>query len=121
ARSDALCRAALAAYAALFRRSCALEPDAGLAQSYASGRRAIDARAQVQPWTLPAAAIEEADVLLRLMQHIPDEHVDEWIELFPRAFLEAIDRRHLSDEQLSPLGRRFVDRFLRVQVRPLPG
>lgn len=121
ARSDALCLEAVSAYTRLFRRSRAMEPDAGVGQSYMSGCRSLEAFVQVRPWTLPTAAVEEATLLLGLVEGVADELVDEWIDLFPLAFLEALDRRHVSTGQTGPLRRRFVDRLLGPPVRRSPG
>jgi hypothetical protein len=109
-RSDALCLEAVSAYTRLYRRSRTLEPDAGVAQSYVSGCRSLEARAQAQPWMVPIATIEEATLLLRVVEGVADQQVDEWIDLFSLAFLETIDRRHVSNMQIGPLRRRFRDR-----------
>lgn len=110
-RSDVLCLEAVSVYTRLFRRSRTLEPDAGVAQSYVSGCRSLGARAQAESWMVPIATVEEAALLLRLVEGISDEQVDEWIGLFSLAFIETIDRRHVSTVQTSPLRRRFLDRI----------
>lgn len=109
-RSDELCLEAASAYARLFRRSRAMEADAGGAQSYMSGCRALEARARARAWTVPPTTVERASALLRLVEGVSDEDVDEWIDLFPRAFLETIDRRLHSTGQSDPRRRRFIDR-----------
>jgi hypothetical protein len=97
-----------------------MEPAAGVAQSYMSGCRSLEARAQAQPWTVPIAAVEEATLLLRLVEGVTDEQVDEWIDLFPLAVLKTIDRRQVSTGQIGPLRRRFVDRILGAPLRRSP-
>lgn len=120
-RSDALCLEAVSAYTRLFRRSSTLEPDAGVAQSYESGRHSLEARAQAQPWMVPIAAVEEATLLLWLVEGVSDDQVDEWIDLFSVAFLETIDRRHVSTVQIGPLRRRFWDRTSVLRSGDPPG
>jgi hypothetical protein len=108
-------------YTRLFGRSRTLEPDAGVAQSYVSGCRSLVARAQAEPWTMPIASVEEATLLLRLVEGVSDEQVDEWIDLFPLAFLETIDRRHVATAQIGPLRRRFLDRVAVLRSGHSPG
>jgi hypothetical protein len=100
----------VSAFTRLFRRSRTLEPDAGVAQSYVSGCRSLEARAKAQPWMVPIATVEETTLLLRLADGVSDEQVDEWIDMFSPAFLLMIDRRHVTKVQIGPHRRRFLDR-----------
>lgn len=120
-QSDALCLEAVSAYTRLFRRSRVMEPDAGVAHSYVSGSRALEAFARVPPWAVPTATVEEATRLLRRVEGVSEEQVDEWVDLFPPTFLETIDRRRGSTRQVGPLRRRFRDRVLCAPVRRSPG
>jgi hypothetical protein len=107
----------MAAHATLFRRSTTAEPDAGLGQAYASGRLSLEARACASAWLVPDSVVEKARALIRLVDEVSDELVDEWVDLFPRAFLGTIERRHGRVEATGSF-RRFVDRS-RVSAFPL--
>lgn len=109
--SGTLCTQAIAVYERLLRRMVSIEPDCGVAESFESGTRALQARAQVQPWAVPESVVEHVAELIQLVEAAEDDFVDDWIEDFPRAFLAAVDRRQRVDERYVGLGRRVIDRY----------
>lgn len=109
--STTLCRRAIEVHEQLLRRSVTIEPDCGVGESYASGARALRARADAQPWPVPAAVVERAGELLRAAADAPNDEVDAWIEDLARAFLAVIDRRHRVDDRLASRARRAIDRY----------
>lgn len=116
--SQELCRAAAAVYESLFARLSETDPDAGFGAAFASGRRAIEARARAVDWHVSESAVEAVERLLRTAASASDAEVADWICMFPRRLLLAMDRRNERDGDPAT-GRRTSDhRATFESVRP---
>lgn len=116
--SQEICRAAATVYESLFARLTETDPDAGFGAAFASGRRAIDARAHAADWIVSDSAAQAVDRLLRAATSASEEEVADWIWMFPRRLLQAMDRRTARDGEPAT-GRRTGDhRAVSGSVRP---
>ena len=86
------------------------DPEVGVAQAYACGRRALAARARAAEWTVPERVAMRVEELSRALAAAPADERFEWLELFPRAVLEAVERRKRAADAPSLSRRRFSDR-----------
>jgi hypothetical protein len=108
--SDA-CRLALDVYEHAFRLCSIVEPDIGFAERYASGRSSLDARSHAGAWALTP---ERLAAVYRLLDEVSQASADEagdWVDRFPRAFLEVLDRRTGPGMLPDVPGRRFGERM----------
>jgi hypothetical protein len=92
------------------------DPEVGVAQAYACGRRALAARAGAREWSVPALAATRVGELARSLAHAPAEERLEWLELFPHAVLEAVERRQHAADAPALSRRRFSDRVRHAAV-----
>jgi len=87
----------------------AVDPDMGTWQAYESGRRAIAARARAREWIVPEPVVRRVKTLEAALAAAPSRDALVWLERFPRAVLEAVDRRHRVECLPDTPRRRFVE------------
>ena len=110
--SDALCRLAIATYCELRSFDWCGDPDTGFGQAYVAGLRSIEARADADPWLVPAEVVGVVEELLVTSRAIDEDELADWLDRFPRRFLATIDRRGSRSGEAGR-GRRWVDRAVR--------
>lgn len=88
-----LCRLALSIYEGVARRLTWLDPDAGFAESFDAGRRALEHRVRATDWAVPSPVRLAAQKLFVEAGQTSELDADEWLDAFPRRFLELLDRR----------------------------
>ena len=112
--SDEICRRAIEVYDGLYDRTEMLDgPDLHLDIRHASGRRAIETRAEAGFYDVNGQMRESAEVVLRLAAAAEGEAALDWLDKFPTAFLDSIDRRG-GPTVPARTGQRFVDRIARA-------
>jgi len=98
----------------------AVDPDMGTWQAYECGRRSLAARARAQEWVIPEPVAKQVAELQAALAAAPPDDALEWLDRFPHAVLEAIDRRH-RNESLPGTPRRRFGEFAREAAVPRPG
>lgn len=87
----------------------AVDPEAGAGQAFECGCRALRARGTAEPWTVPAPVRGRVEELESALDAASPEEAFAWIDRFPHAVLEALERRHPLGEPRDGPRRRFVD------------
>jgi hypothetical protein len=109
--SDALLQAVLLAYEGLARRiDGSGDPELGFAMAYASGRRALVARAEAEVWLVPPSVVAQLDGLTRLAATTVGEDAAAWLDAYPNRVLAILERRTGGLSAMPVPRRRWVDR-----------
>jgi hypothetical protein len=87
----------------------AADPEVGAGQAFECGRRALRARGAAEPWIVPPPVCDRVQHLGSVLEAAPADDAFAWIDRFPHAVLEALERRHPRAGPYDGPRRRFVD------------